>query len=120
MLHYLDFDMSEDAHGTAAWDAMASPPSAHNPAMLAEVAALLNRLHAVHGQPGPLDEQHDWDCDLHIQRDNGTLLGWHWLGPHLQWAEPADRTPGTRLTVSLSLSGHTEFTHTLEQEIAAP
>ena len=119
MLHYLDFDMSEDAHGIAAWDAMASPPATHNPAMLAEVAALLNRLHATLGPPGPLDEQHRWDCDLHISRHDGSALNWHWQGPQVQWAWCGDQTTAHRLTLSLTLTSDTALTHTLEQETSA-
>ena len=119
MLQFLDFDRTEDTQGTAAWDAMASPAPHHTTALLAEVAALLQRLHAEHGQPGPLDEQHAWDCDLHIARDDDTALAWTWHGQTLTWATPDSLGLDTRLTVSLTLTGDAAFTHTLEQEIAA-
>ena len=119
MLQFLDFDRTEDTQGTTAWDAMASPPPHHTAALLAEVTALLQRLHAAHGQPGPLDEQHAWDCDLHIAGDDGTVLAWQWHEQTLAWAAPDRLPPATRLTVSLALTGDAAFTHTLEQEIAA-
>lgn len=120
VLQFLDFDVSEDAHGTVAWEAMASPLPQHNMALLAELTGLLQRLHAAHGPPGPLDEQHGWDCDLHVASDQGTPLAWQWQGQQIQWTWPDASMPDTRLTVSLSLSGHAAFTHTLEQEITDP
>ena len=119
MLQFLDFDRTEDTQGTAAWDAMACPAPQHTAALLAEVAALLQRLHAAHSQPGPLDEQHTWDCDLHIASDDGTELPWHWQGQTPALATPESLHPDNRLTVSLTLTGDAAFTHTLEQEIAA-
>lgn len=120
MLHFLDFDLHEDAHGMVAWEAMASPLPKHNTALLAELGALLQRLHAAHGAPGPLDEQHSWDCDLHVACDHGPILSWHWLGPQIQWTSPDAALGEARLTVRLSLCGHAAFTHTLEQEISSP
>ena len=121
-LLFLDFDQSEDAHDTFAWHALASPAPVHKPAMLAEVARLLERLHVLHGPPGPLDHGHAWDCDLQVHHDDGAALPWHWLGQQLQWS--AEPQPGsvpaptqTRLTLSLVLTGGTEFKHSLEQAI---
>jgi len=118
-LQFLDFDQSDDAHGTLGWDALASPAPAHNAALLGEVADLLERLHAQHGQPGPLDEGHLWDCDLQVQHEDGATLAWHWHEHRVQWAWPKNTRPTTRITLSLSLTGGTEFTHTLEQEITS-
>lgn len=116
-LQFLDFDQSEDAHGTVGWDAMASPTPTHNAALLAEVGHLLDRLHTRHDPPGPLDEGHAWDCDLQVQFEDGTPVAWHWHERRVRWPWPEHMPPNTRLTLSLSLTGGPEFTHTLEQEI---
>ena len=119
MLQFLDFDRTEDIHGTAAWDAMASPAPHHTVALLEEVAALFHRLHMEYGPPGPLDETHVWDCDLHIADSQGTAVPWRWQGQTLVWNTPDHHLADTRITVSLSLTGDAAFTHTLEQDIAA-
>ena len=116
VLQFLDFDRTEDTQGISAWDAMACPAPQHTSALLAEAAALLHRLHLAHGQPGPLDEQHAWDCDLHIAGDDGTVLAWQWHGQTPAWTETCTRMADTRFTVSLSLTGDAAFRHTLEQE----
>ena len=119
--HCLDFDQSEDAHGTVTWDALASPAPAHNAALLAEVARLLDQLHAMHGAPGPLEESHVWDCDLQIRLEDGTRLDWHWHTQRLQYScaqVPMD-TP-SRLTLSLCLTGGPALAHTLEQAALNP
>lgn len=117
-LQFLDFDLSEDAHGTIGWDAMASPAPAHNAALLAEVAGLLERLHARHGPNGPLDEGHAWDCDLQVHSEDHSALAWGWQGCRVQWS----LGPGLheRLTLSLGLTGGPEIAHTLEQETRHP
>jgi hypothetical protein len=114
-LQFLDFDQSEDAHGTVGWDALASPAPAHNAAMLTEVARLLDHLHAQHGQPGPLDEGHAWDCDLQVHHEDGDPLDWGWQAQRVHWlSAPA---PHARLTLSLCLTGDSALAHTLEQEV---
>lgn len=112
-LQFLEFDQSEDTHGTVGWDALASPAPAHNTALLSEVTRLLDHLHAQHGQPGPLDEGHAWDCDLQVRHEDGAPLDWHWDAQHVQWSS----VPATRLTLSLCLTGDSAFVHTLEQEV---
>lgn len=121
-LLFLDFDQSEDAHDTFAWHALASPAPRHQPALLAEVARLLEHLHGLHGQPGPLDHGHAWDCDLQVHCEDGAALPWHWVGQQLQWSAepPAGSVPAdtqARLTLSLVLTGGTEFKHSLEEAI---
>jgi hypothetical protein len=116
-LRFLDFDFTEDAHGTAAWDALASPSPEHNADMLVEVAQLLAQLHTEHGPPGPIDEGHPWDCDLHIQCDAGLERAWRWQGGQFIWG--FDCPNNARLTLSLSLSGDAAFTHTLESTIVS-
>ena len=107
-LDYLDFDCSEDEQGVVTWDAMASVRPDRVPALLAELAALLqwaNRRFT--GRCGPLEEGGDWDVDLQAQDDAGDPLAVHW-----------DAASGSvtlvaasqgRSTVSLSLSGTPQF-----------
>lgn len=114
-LQFLEFDPSEDALGTMGWDALASPAPTHNAAMLSEVQRLFDLLHTAHGQPGPLDDGHGWDCDLQVQQEDGSLLHWDWHAQRLQWSWT--HLPHQRLTLSLCLSGGPAFAHTLEQAI---
>jgi hypothetical protein len=114
-LQFLDFDLNEDAHGTLCWDALASPAPVHNAALLAEVSGLLDRLHALHGAPGPLDEGHGWDCDLQVQTANAAPLAWDWQGERLAWSSPAPLN--SRLSLGLCLSGGPDLAHTLAQEV---
>lgn len=61
-LAYLDFDVSEEADGSAVFDAMASVAAERLPALWAEVAAVLAWAHeAFAGARAPLDEGGEWD-----------------------------------------------------------
>lgn len=116
-LRFLDFDFSEDAHGTAGWDALASPSPEHNAALLSEASQLLAQLHTEHGPPGPIDEGHLWDCDLHIQCDEGLEHAWRWQDGQVIWS--FDCPNNARLTLSLSLSGDAAVAQTLESRIVS-
>jgi hypothetical protein len=80
-LQFLDFDLSEDAHGLRSWCALASPLPAHGPALQAEVQALLHDLTQHLGDAGPVDEGHAWDVALDTDHDNGrTTVSLHLSG----------------------------------------
>lgn len=95
---FLEFDLSEDAHGLCTWDALASPVAGHTDALLAEVQALVQHLTLSLGPVGPVDEGHRWDMDLQIHDEAG----------HPLLLEAGVR-PGGRITLALSLSGGTEL-----------
>lgn len=74
MLQHLLFELSDDAHGVATLDAMASTPAAQHPAVMAEVERVLDWAwrHFPHSH-GPIDDGMDWDHDLQVQVEDG-----HW------------------------------------------
>ncbi len=86
-MHYLNFDLSEDADGVTTLDALASTAPAQHAAVLAEVQQVLDWAwqRFPHGH-GPVDDGLDWDHDLQVQVEDG---GWH--------------------TVSLTLAGSPRF-----------
>jgi hypothetical protein len=84
-LHYLDFDLSDDADERTNFDALAAPPADALPAVRAEVKAVLDWATAEFGAPSPLDDGGDWDYALQEVQS------------------------GARHEVSLSLSGSARF-----------
>ena len=67
MLHYLDFDYSEDEDGNGCFDALADTPAERHTAVLAEVTLVLDWAHAAFaGQHGALDQGGTWDHDLQV------------------------------------------------------
>jgi hypothetical protein len=75
-LHFLDFDISDNADGPVLFEAMASVVPPRLADLHAEVAQVLRWAHEVFpGQCGPLDDGGEWDVDLHSQRE--------WVQPEL-------------------------------------
>jgi hypothetical protein len=69
-LHFLDFDISDNADGHVLLEAMASVAPPRLADLHAEVAHVLRWAHAQFpGQCGPLDDGGEWDVDLHSQRE---------------------------------------------------
>jgi hypothetical protein len=98
-LHYLDFDYSEDEDGNGCFDALADTPAERHPAVLAEVALVLDWAQAAFaGLHGALDDGGAWDHDLQV----------------LPGEANAAVTPGRR-SVSLSLSGTPAFCAALRE-----
>lgn len=112
MLDYLVFDRSESADGTGSWDALASPGAAHNQRLLEETSALLKNMHDRYGPPGPLDEGHAWDFDLQLHDEQQHAWPWVWSTRGLQCLHHP--TPGTRLTLALSLCATAQLQPALE------
>lgn len=116
LLHYLDFDYSEDADGIGTFDALASVMPPKLPALQAEITAVLQWAHAHFPQGcGPLDEGGIWHWDLQGSQEVSTPLA-------LEWEAAAGRlhaTPGTpappRTTLGLSLSGQAAFCDALRE-----
>lgn len=98
-LHYLDFDLSDDADERINFDALAAPPVAELAAVRAEVKAVLDWASAEFGPPTPLDDGGDWDYALQDAPD----------GPH--GGPPEAR----RQAISLSLSGTARFAEAFRQ-----
>ena len=113
-LHYLVFDLSEDADGTTTWDAMASVNAERVPALAAEAQAVLRWAQAQFGPGAPLDEGGAWDLDLHAQDDAGQPLSvtWHAATAELQLI-PA---PQGRTTLTLAIGGGEAFAQALRED----
>ena len=91
---FLEFDLAEDGDGGLSASALASPAPPHTHALVAEVQALLQALHAELGPPGPLDAGHDWDLELQIEGEGGEPIAWE-----------AAAAPSGRIQLSLDLAG---------------
>jgi hypothetical protein len=74
-VHYLDFELSDDADGITTLQAVAATAADRHAAVLAEAQQVLDwawrRFPNGHG---PIDEGHDWDHDLQVTTEGGR---WH-------------------------------------------
>ena len=74
-MHYLSFDLSEDAEGVTTLEALASTAAEQHAAVMAEVQRVLDwawqRYPHSHG---PVDDGMDWDHDLQVQVEDDR---WH-------------------------------------------
>lgn len=115
-LRFLHFDCSEDSAGLASFEAMASVGAAQWPALQAEVAALLDWAHqGFAGVRGPLEEDGDWDYDLHASLETVVAL-------ELDYDPAARRLAGgpvgeglPRYTLTLTLGGTPGFAQALRE-----
>ncbi|PRD66613.1 hypothetical protein [Malikia granosa] len=115
-LRFLHFDCSEDSAGLASFEAMASVGAAQWPALQAEVAALLDWAHqGFAGVRGPLEEDGDWDYDLHASLETVAAL-------ELDYDPAARRLAGgpvgeglPRYTLTLTLGGTPGFAQALRE-----
>jgi hypothetical protein len=116
-LHYLDFDATEDEHGHGSFDAMAAAAPAQLPALLAEVARVLDWAHAQFGAPGMPGEGAEWDCELQGVREVATNLQVrHRPGAGLDLQPGATGEP--RVTLSVTLTGTPPFCAALRAAFA--
>ena len=115
-LHYLDFDYSEDAHGHASFEAMASVPGHRVAAVREEIARVLDWAHAAFPDlRAPLEEGGEWDYQLESQQE--------WTVPErLNYDEVTGKftaqpgEPGEpRHVLTLSLSGSAQFCEAFRQ-----
>lgn len=113
-LDYLEFDYSEDEEGTGTWDAMASVKAERVPALAGEIEALLRwASQKFAGRQGALEDGNDWDYDLQAQDDDGQPLSARFDRAAGKLELQASATG--RTTVSLCLSGSTQFGDALRQ-----
>lgn len=111
-LHFLEFDVSDDAQGTHGWEALASVTPERLPELLAEIAAVLTWAHQHFGhERGPIEAGGSWDYDLQCERAQAppqTLRFDHASGT---LAPPPDLRPDERVTLALALCGSSAFAH---------
>jgi hypothetical protein len=116
-LHYLDFDYAEDEQGHGSFDAMAAVGPSQVRALQDEVARVLDWAHAAFGEPGPLDEGSEWDCELQGVREVATTLEVrHRHGAGLELQPGATGEP--RVTISVTLTGTPAFCAALREAFA--
>lgn len=114
-LHYLDFDYSEDDAGNGVFDAMAAVWPEQLATLHAELAAVLGWAHAAFGEPGPIDEEAQWDFDLGsmVETTERQTLA---FDPATQRFHTASGMPGKqRHTLSISVTGTPAFCMTLRE-----
>lgn len=117
---FLEFDCSEDSQGVVCWDALAQPAARHTPALLQEVTRLLRWTHRLGLQgPGPLEDGADWDFDLQIHVDNAPLKAL-WQNADDALSLTPQPSPGTQITLSLSISGNPAFAQAFREHWNTP
>ncbi|WP_041674995.1 hypothetical protein [Ramlibacter tataouinensis] len=107
-LQYLVFDFSDEESGRGSFDALASVLPDRLPALLAELAAVLQWAHANFGPAAALQDEGDWDYEL-----QGTLEPEAPLqvvyDSRSAAISLAPSNPRTRVTLALTLSGVPAF-----------
>lgn len=74
-MHYLSFDLSDNAEGVTTLEALASTSADQHPLVMAEVQQVLDWAWRHFPEShGPADEGMDWDHDLQVSLEAG---GWH-------------------------------------------
>jgi hypothetical protein len=118
-LSFLLFDATDEESGACAFDAMASVLPDHLPALLVEVQTVLAWATRLFGPPpGAGDEvdTDDWAFDLQATDAAGAPLAITW---DIQRAQVL-LSPGMagRLTLTLTVSGHSAFADAFRQAFA--
>jgi hypothetical protein len=104
-LHYLDFDFSDEDTGRGSFDAMASVLPDRLPALLAEIAAVLDWATGAFGPGGALEDEGEWDYEVQGIIEPGTPLKVTYdEGSGEVSLVPAAAAARTTLTVTLSSS----------------
>ncbi len=115
-LRFLHFDCSEDSAGLASFEAMASVGAAQWPALQAEVAAVLDWAHqGFAGVRGPLEEDGDWDYDLHASLETVAALELDYDPAARRLACRAANDGLPRYTLTLTLGGTPGFAQALRE-----
>jgi hypothetical protein len=71
-MHYLQFDLSDDADGVTTLEAVASTGPDRHAAVLAEAQQVLDwAWRQFPHSHGPVDAGHDWDHDLQLTTEGG-------------------------------------------------
>lgn len=118
-LDYLHFDFAEGSDGAGTLEAMASVWPEQAPALHAEVVRVLAWAHAEFaGRRGPLDEGFDWDYDLHGMRELTAPEALHYDEAAGRLVVEAGQPGKARHTLTLALTGSSEFCEAFRQHFA--
>jgi len=107
-LHYLDFDFSDEESGRGSFDAMASVVPERLPALLAEIAAVLQWAIGTFGAGGDEEDESEWGYELQGVAEPGTPLN----AVYDEDSGAVTLTPDSgqaRTTLTLTLSGSHVF-----------
>lgn len=108
-LDYLDFDYHEDTAGLGCFEAMASVGPAQLPALHAEIVEVLDWAHAAFADRGPLEDGHDWDCELQGTVETSAPQTLAYDAATRRLATSLGPAAAPRHTVTLTLSGNPAF-----------
>ncbi len=115
-LRFLNFDCSDDSSGLVSFEAMASVGAAQWPALQAAVKQVLDWAHhGFAGVRGPLEDDGDWDCDLHASLESVATLELDYDPEARCLASRALADAVPRYTLTLTLSGTPGFAEALRE-----
>lgn len=118
MLHYLDFDYSEDAHGHGSFEAMASVPAQRVAALRAEIARVLDWAFAAFpDQRAPLEEGGEWDYQLDGQQEWSVPEALRYDEVTGQFSSQPGAPGEPRHTLTLTISGSAQFCTAFRQRL---
>lgn len=117
LLHYLDFEYSEDQQGVGTFEAMASTQAAQAVRVHQEIAQVLHWAHtAFVGMRAPLDDGGEWDFDLQGQQEWSAAEVWVYNETTSQLTSRRDASGPPRHTITLSLTGSPQFCEAFRQQ----
>ena len=118
-LHYLDFDFSDEDSGRGSFDAMASVVASRLQPLLDEVAAVLRWAGRAFGPAGALDDEGEWDYDLHAIAEPDTPLGATYDDGAGVVLLGSAASAGAPTTLTLTLSGSAAFCQAFRDRFGA-
>ena len=116
-LNYLYFDYGEDTGGVGTLEAMASTWPEQVPAVQAEIARVLDWAYAAFpDRRGPVGDGGDWDYDLQGMQEFTTPETIQYDEVTRQLSVQVGPTGKPRHTVTMSISGTSEFCSAFRQQ----
>ncbi len=113
-LRFLNFDCSDDSGGLVSFEAMASVGAAQWPALQAEVTQVLDWAHhGFAGVRGSLEDDGDWDYDLHASLETVATFELDYDPGSRRLASQMLGDGLPRYTLTLTLSGTEGFAEAL-------
>ena len=117
-LQYLDFDFSDEESGRGSFDAMASVLPDRLPALLADIAAVLQWAIDVFGAGGAEEDESEWGYEVQGIAEPGTPLNVVY-DEHIGAVTLTPDTGPVRTTLTLTLSGSPAFCDAFRERFGA-